>query len=369
MIDLQDEDGVQTIRDFVRNNPDIEVYDYIRRGCNGEVYFGKRKKLNDDVVLKFYWSYPNYDETEEAVILRKIKHKNILEVYDLRFLAPNYAFFLTPKISGGDLQGMMDKSKFSTKSALEIISGILLGLTELHSVHKLVHRDLKPGNILIDLTDYHPIIADLGAVKKLDDAKGHVTASKSTYLYLPPEAVIRNEYYYQSDIYQVGIIMFQLLNGFFPINEPYKWLSNRELAKINALKNSTDKHWKFEEVIGNKIAKGRLIDPNSLPYYLDSSFKRVLNKAIHPDYKSRYKNSSLFLKEIHQLLRNYPDYIEDQEKLFVNHENGTQFQIYKNKKQEIILEKRIFKRAWRKDNNHNGTIDSALKIAKLSKNI
>jgi len=181
-MELNDEGCVESIRQFVRSNPDIDVYKYIRRGCNGDVYFGKRIKMNDDVVLKFYWSHPDYDATEEAVILRSIDHDNILKIYDVRFLPPNYAYFLTPRISGGDLQGIIDNTNFSSKQSLETISGILLGLTELHSKHKLVHRDLKPGNILLDVKKSMPIIADLGAVKKIHKADGCVTASKSTYL-------------------------------------------------------------------------------------------------------------------------------------------------------------------------------------------
>jgi serine/threonine protein kinase len=147
-VELNDEDSVKAIQDFVRNTPDINVYEYVRRGFNGDVYFGKRIKMNDDVVLKFYWSHAKYDATEEAVILRHIKHDNILNIYDLRFLPPNYAYFLTPLISGGDLQGIIESRRLSSKETLQIISGVLLGLTELHSKHKLVHRDLKPGNIL-----------------------------------------------------------------------------------------------------------------------------------------------------------------------------------------------------------------------------
>jgi eukaryotic-like serine/threonine-protein kinase len=366
-VELHDEDSVKAIRDFVRSNPDIEVFDYIRRGCNGEVYFGKRIKMNDDVVLKFYWSHPNYDETEEAVILRKIEHENILKIHDLRFLPPHYAYFLTPRISGGDLQGIIDRRKLSTKESLEIISGILLGLTELHSKHKLVHRDLKPGNILLDLEKNQPIIADLGAVKKIDNSSGYVTASKSTYLYLPPESILANEYYFQSDIYQVGLIMFQLLGGYFPINSPMDWLTIREINKLEAIRNSNDKYQEFNEIIGKKVIKGKIADTKRLPFYLDGSFKRVLNKALNFHYEKRYVNPSLFLKEVYNLLRSYPDYIEEPDRLLVKHENGKDFQIYRNKKDEVVLEKRNSKKYWRKDNSHKGTLESALKIARTSK--
>lgn len=365
MIELHDEDSVQAIRDFVRNNPDIDVYQYIRRGCNGDVYFGRRKKMGDEVVLKFYWSHPNYDSTEEAVILKNIKHDNILEIYDLRFLPPYYAYFLTPKISGGDLQGIIDSRRLSSRESLEIISGILLGLTELHSEHKLVHRDLKPGNILINLSNGKPIIADLGAVKKIDTADGCVTASKSTYLYLPPESVMNNEYYFQSDIYQVGIIMFQLLGGYFPINEPLKWLTKRESKQLDSIRNTSEKYNQFEEIISKKIIKGIIADTDTLPYYLDSGFKRVLNKALNFQYDNRFKNTSLFLKEIHHLLRNCPEYINETDRLIIRHEGGKQYQIYQNRGKEIVLEKCIENGLWRKDNSHSGSAKSALSIARI----
>ncbi len=364
-VELNDEDSVKAIQDFVRNNTDIDVYEYVRRGCNGDVYFGKRIKMDDDVVLKFYWSHPNYDAAEEAVILKNIEHDNILKIHDLRFLPPNYAYFLTPRISGGDLQGIIDNRKLSTKESLEIISGILLGLTELHSKHKLVHRDLKPGNILLDLDKNIPIIADLGAVKKIHKADGCVTASKATYLYLPPEAIIANEYYYQSDIYQVGVIMFQLLGGYFPINSPMDWLTAREKKQLDTIRNSTDNYQKFNELIGKKVIKGQLADTNTLPFYLDAGFKRVLNKALNFHYEKRYKNPSLFLKEVHNLLRSCPNYEHEPDRLLVKHENGKEFQMYKNKKNEVVLEKRISNKDWRKDNSHNGTVESALAMARL----
>lgn len=364
--ELKDEDSVKAIQDFVRNTPDIDVYEYIRRGFNGDVYFGRRIKMNDDVVLKFYWSRPDYDAAEEAVILRHIDHANILKIHDLRFLPPNYAYFLTPRISGGDLQGIIDEQRLSSKKALEIIAGILLGLTELHSKHKLVHRDLKPSNILLDLEKNIPIIADLGSVKKIHDVHKSVTASKSTYLYLPPEAILSNEYYYQSDIYQVGIIMFQLLGGYFPIHSPMEWLNDKERKQFDAIRNTNDRYRKFEEIIGKKIVKGQLVDTNTLPIYLDTNFKRVLNKAVNMNFEKRFKNPSLFLKEIHNLLRVCPEYKQETDRLLIIHENGKEFQLYMNRKNEVVLEKRLSNKEWRKDNSHNGTYESALTFARIS---
>lgn len=364
MIELSDEDCPEYIRHYVRNNPSIEVYQHIRRGFNGEVYFGKRKKLGDDVVLKFYCASKDYDESEESVILQKIKHDNILEVKECHHVPPYYAVFITPKISGGDLQGIIDSRSLSSKESLEIIAGILLGLTELHSEHNLVHRDLKPGNILIDEFTNRPIIADLGAVKKILDANIPVTASKSTHLYLPPESIKQNQYYFESDIYQVGVILFQLLNGFFPINEPDEWLSKKEVAELNMIRNERDKHEKQKKLFEGKIIKGNLIDSKTLPCYLDQSFKRIINTATNLYYLKRYKNPSLFLKDIHKVLRECPNYIYQNDILNISHDTGKCFRIYRKNKKELVLEKSVSNNSWRKENSHNGTMESILLVAR-----
>ena len=363
-VDLHDDDSAKTIQDFVRKNPDIEVFEYIQRGCNGDVYFGKRIKMDDYVVLKFYTSHPKYDASEEAVILRNIQHKNILKIWDLKFLPPHYAYFLTPKISGGDLQSIIERQKLSTKEALEIISGILLGLTELHSKHNLVHRDLKPGNILFDLDKKQPIIADLGSVKKIDNTDGCVTASKSTHLYLPPESIVAKEYYYQSDIYQVGVTMFQLLGGYFPLETPIDFLTKNERSRLEKIKNSSVWTNKFDELIHKKVINSKIADTNKLPSYLDLGFKRVLNKALNSNYEKRYQNPSFFLKEIHNLLRTCPDYTEKNDRLLIKHNNKKEYQLYQDKKGQIVLEKRVENKKWRKVNSHKGTCESALDEAR-----
>ena len=364
-IELNDEECPQAIRDFVRNNPDIEIYDYVKRGLNGEVYFGKRIKMGDDVVLKFYWAQKDFDESEEAITLRNIDHSNVLKIWDLKFVPKNFAYFLSPKISGGDLQSFIDSNHISSKEALEIVAGILMGLTELHSKHKLVHRDLKPGNILFDLETKMPIIADLGAVKKVYYTKESVTASKATFYYLPPESVMNDEYYFQSDIYQVGILLFQLLGGKFHLDNPIAWCNSKEKNELEKIKNPQEKIARFDDIITEKIKKGKLIDTNTLPSHIDSSIKKVINRATNFHYEKRYSNTALFLKDIHNLLRAQPDFkILENGELLISHTSGKKFKIFTEAKKKILLEKCVDGKTWRKINKHNGDFAKALEIAK-----
>ncbi|HEY1039692.1 MAG TPA: hypothetical protein VGF30_09825, partial [Bacteroidia bacterium] len=190
-------------------------------------------------------------------------------------------------------------------------------------------------------------------------------ASKSTYLYLPPEAINENKYYFQSDLYQIGIILFQLLGGTFPLNEQETWLTEKEKKDWEKQRNADDQNLFLEKTLGKKICKGKLIDLSTLPEYLDDAYKRVISKALNPNHNKRYHNSSEFLKAIYNLMNTCPSYLQAKDYLLVCHASSKKdFKIYQDKKGNLILEKRINNKDWRKENTHNGTLESILKIAR-----
>ncbi len=361
---IDDEDSPQEIQQFVRDNEDILFTKYVVNGYNGIVYFGKRIKMQEDVVIKFYLANEEYDSSEEAIILRGIKHTNILRVDDIRFLKPWNTFFLSPKISGGDLQHLIDSEQYiSSARALQFIQGLLAGLSELHSINGLVHRDLKPANLLYRLEDDSPVIADLGSIKKIDEATGYVTASKSTRLFLPPESIVENRYYFQSDIYQIGIVLYQLLGGFFPLDNPNEFFNSREKSQLAKLKGDSMK-WekKRTELVNQKIIKGKLLNLNSLPAHLDARFKRVIRTATHMDHTKRYNNVAEFLTDVNKLERDFPDYSSDDKGIFVTHQKGSSYFITQNGHQSYVLDKMMRTGKWRRNNKHDGSLGSILQL-------
>lgn len=363
---LSDDDSPQEIREFVRNHKHIEFNKHIDRGCNGIVYFGIRIKLQEDVVVKFYLAKKDFNSSEEAVILRNIEHPNILKVDDLRFLPPCNSYFLSPRITGGDLQELIDSDlTISSSVVLSLIRGILDGVNTLHSDHSLVHRDLKPSNILFHKCRYIPVIADLGSVKKLCEATGYVSASKCTRLYLPPEAISKNKYNFQSDIYQVGIIFYQLLGGVFRVESPVDFLNKIEKALLRKVKDDCVK-WKEKRrvFIDNKITTGKILSLESIPKWFDSRFKKVIRTATHVDLTKRYNNTSEFLTDINKLIRDFPCYHSKEGILIVKHKNGTEFKIIKNGSKSFYLAKKIGQGKWRKIHKHNGSFCDVLKIAR-----
>lgn len=360
---IKDIDADEAVKAFVRFQTDIEIDRYSDTGANGFLYFGKRNILSDRVALKFYYYSSHVSSHQEPLLLKEIKHKNILEIYDAKIIDDEYAYFLTPEISGGDLQRYIEKNIISTKTAISITQGILKGLSELHKMpNNFVHRDLKPNNILIDKGTLTPFIADFGSIKKIPDKKKSVIASKNTFIYKPFEAVVDSEYFKQSDIYQVGIILYQLLNGLFS-GAAADWLNDRQRKKLSKISGSFEQWEYIEECINQKIVKGKLLDFNSLPKFISSRLKSIIRTATHVDKTKRYENCAEFLKALFDYQKKSKDWWEIDEVIYAKGKNSQEYKIYKNKK-EYVLETRKKGNAWRKDNKHSGKLKDIIEKIK-----
>ncbi len=343
------------IKNFIRSQNDVEIDRYSDTGANGELYFGKRKILNDRVALKFYYYNSLISSHQEPLLLKEVRHENILEIYDAKIISDQHAYFLTPEINGGDLQKFLDKNILSTSTSISIIQGILKGLSELHkSPNDFVHRDLKPNNILIDKDSLQPYIADFGSIKKIPEASNSVVASKNTFIYKPYESIIDGVYFKQSDIYQVGVILFQLLGGFFPLAAA-DWLTDRQKNKLNKISGNFEQ-WQFiEECINQKIVKSKLLDCNSLPPFVSNKLKGIIRTATHVDKDKRYQTCAEFLKALFDYQKSAKDWWAYDGIIYAKNKSKQEFKIYKDKK-GYILEKRKKGNSWRKDNKHNGKL-------------
>lgn len=356
---LKDDNVDQIIRDFIRNQQDIIIDRYSDEGGNCEMYFGTRKIFNDRVALKFYYSSIKVESHDEPRILKSIEHPNVLRVWDAKVISSTYSYFLTPEISGGDLKKHIDTNIIDTSTALDIIVGILDGLTVLHNKpNYIVHRDLKPKNILLDSATKTPIISDFGSIKAFDKTIGSVKASKCTHIYRPKEAILEEKYTTQSDLYQVGLILFQLLGGRFP-DIPIDWLNDKQKQKFNSILGNFEQ-WQFiEGVLDKLIISNRLIDLDSLPIFTNDMIKKVIKTAIHPNLSKRYKTTSEFINDIYKIQKKLINYWIENETIYAK----TKKHIYKcyQEKKSYTLESSKDGNIWRKDNSHAGTLESIIK--------
>jgi eukaryotic-like serine/threonine-protein kinase len=173
-------------------------------------------------------SYDPTKEQEENQVLKELNGQpNLLEVYDIRYDPPaDWIFYQLEYCEGNTLHDHLyhpqRQRSLSEKRCLEIAEGILTGLSYMHNhKKKLIHRDLKPGNIFF-CKDGTPKIGDYGLVRSTKWERFVSTAG--TPGYKAPE----KKYDHRSDIYSVGIILKEMLAA----PEAKSTSSNKEVEKI-----------------------------------------------------------------------------------------------------------------------------------------
>lgn len=223
---------------------DLDIDGESVKGANGYLFFGFHKILQTRVAIKFY--YYQHDSHTEVRLLQSVQHQNVLPIREARTVGSNWAYFITPEATVGDLGDCLKQDTPSLPQAVGLLRQILSGVSQLHQL-RLVHRDLKPENILID-EGQRPIIADFGSVRRLPDNQDWVNCSRHTTLYRPPESWTSGHYTFASDLYQVGIVGYQLLGGEFPYTLE-AWLRPRELTRYKRLTDPFDQSYFLNQTL------------------------------------------------------------------------------------------------------------------------
>jgi eukaryotic-like serine/threonine-protein kinase len=156
--------------------------------------------------------------------LAALNADNVISVMDAAFVDTDYAYFITPFYERGDLDDELGRGIHENLRAVSMVRDVLSGLSYLHA-ENLLHRDLKPQNLLLT-DDDHAIIGDFGSVKRIPDGQTTVPGSGQSLIYRPPESAQASVYGVTGDIYQVGVLLYQLLGGNLPYEES-AWLNSR----------------------------------------------------------------------------------------------------------------------------------------------
>jgi len=194
------------------------IIEELGKGGMGKVYKAQDTEIREKVALKLIKPEIAADKKtiervrHELTTARKIRHKNICGMYDIG--EANGTTFITMEyVPGEDLKSFLRRSKkLTVETAVSIGKQICEGLTEAHKLG-VVHRDLKPGNIMID-TEGNVRIMDFGIARSLS-AKAVTVAGTmvGTPEYMSPEQAEGKEVDHRSDIYSLGVILFEMVTG------------------------------------------------------------------------------------------------------------------------------------------------------------
>lgn len=262
-----------------------DVYEFTSRinsGGFGEIFQGKNLSTNEDVVLKtINIDNPDYRTALEREIQLTISlsHKNIVKVYQSGYDDDNDQYYLVmPFYKNGSLSDLLKKQTtlLPLDTCYNYFEQILTGFSFFHSKN-IVHRDVKPQNILIS-NNGTLLISDFGMAKNVTDAT--ITNSfkgGGTYPYMSPEAWKLESSSLQMDIYSLGIMFYQILT----MELPFMGRDYNEWKDLHCF-----------EVIPN-ISNKRSDVPVKL--------KEIIQKMTEKDKTRRYQNCNEIIEALKEL--------------------------------------------------------------------
>jgi len=292
-----------------RRRDEVGGYDIlglVARGGMAEIYKAKKKGVKGfekiiaiKKILAGYGKDDKYIEmfVDEAKISAELSHPNIVPIYDLG-KKDDYYFIAMEYVTGKDLRLILRKLEILDKQLPEEISiyTIMKVLDALDYAHNaknstgkkldIVHRDISPPNILISF-DGEVKLTDFGVSKA--SIKMHQTvagALKGKLLYMSPEQASGDfNIDYRSDLFSVGIILFELITG------EKLFMNPSEMAVLK------------------KVQTGEIIKPSEMKKNIDSELERIILKLLEKDRGKRYQSASDTLKDLEKYILNQYDHM------------------------------------------------------------
>lgn len=214
--------------------PGYKLLKEIGRGGMSVVLLAKPLEEDNEVVLKIMFTQGHEDPLalkrfmQEYTLISCLDHPHIVAIHERAF-ASDFAYIAMENFHGGDLAKKL-VTGIDLETAIEYIRQMCMGLVAVHDIN-IVHRDIKPGNILFR-TDGTLAITDFGAAKNLTGDVEDITINNhivGTPYYMSPEQAASMPLDHRSDLYSLGIMIYQMLTN----ERPYTAKSIAQLISMH----------------------------------------------------------------------------------------------------------------------------------------
>lgn len=199
----------------------------IGMGGMGSVYRAVQPNVEREVAVKIilpaFANHPDFIRRfeAEAQLVARLEHPHIVPLYDY-WREPGVAYLVMRLLRGGNIQHLLGQGPLSIDATAKILEQICSALNSAHRIG-IVHRDLKPANVLLD-EDSNAYLADFGIAKNLGnpDFENHtsVDAMIGSPQYMSPEQIQSLSIRPQTDIYCLGVMLYEMLTGVVPFTGP-----------------------------------------------------------------------------------------------------------------------------------------------------
>jgi serine/threonine protein kinase len=266
------------------------LLEHIGRGGMGIVFKAKQPNSEQIVALKMIRDGIVADPETHHRFLQEVRAmgrlqsaKNIVPIYHVGQHI-NYFFYVMPFLTGGSLSKQRKRYPDEPRQAVGLVEKVARAVHQLH-LNKILHRDIKPSNILLDAND-EPYLSDFGLAKLLDQDQS-LTGSQQrlgTPAYMAPEqtGLLPTPVSPQTDIWALGVVLYELLTGVRPFNAPDSEISTTLL-------------W--------KIVNENPLRPRELRPDLDSGLEAVILKCLEKQPAERYASAQELADELERWLQ------------------------------------------------------------------
>ncbi|MEE9171022.1 MAG: serine/threonine-protein kinase, partial [bacterium] len=257
------------------------ISEQVGQGGMGEVYLAEDTKLDRKVALKFLPLFYSKDPEVNARFKREAKataalnHPNIITIHEIGEFEGR-AYIAMEYVQGESLKDKIVKKGLTLAKIIEIALQICNGLNKAHEAG-IVHRDIKPENILLDKDDSVKIL-DFGLAQKRGATKLTKEATTlGTLYYMSPEQCQSSELDQRTDIWSLGIVLYEMITGKTPFQGEY------ETGIVYSIMNE---------------------EPEPLARYktgVSDELQRIVDKTLRKDVDTRYQSVSDLLTDLKAL--------------------------------------------------------------------
>ncbi len=296
----------------------------IGRGGMGSVYLAERSDgaYVKQVAIKFLSSERNSGQILERFrlerqILASLDHPNIARLIDAGNTEEGTPYFVMEFVDGQPIQQWCDGHKLNIEQRLELFRTVCSAVLYAHQ-QLVVHRDLKPGNILVT-ADGTVKLLDFGIAKLLDATQTEETAPTLTMLplmtpeYASPEQAKGEAITTLTDVYSLGVVLYELLTGHRPYkvrsaaaHEIVRVISEEEPNRPSDVVTTTESKGQKPAITPETVSRARDVDLNKLRKNLRGDLDSITLTALRKEPARRYSSVEALEEDLRRHLERRP---------------------------------------------------------------